>query len=134
MWYLFAYVLLTTLSVLLFDWFPEESSFLSKIADVAVVVVTIVGFLACYQANSRRDDEDFVVRFICMGWPVMWRVLAFAFALAVVPAIVVSIAAPAYLDPSLDWFGVLIEVAYFVRLRYWLIEISTIEISVEMNA
>ncbi len=124
MWYLFAYVVLTTLSILLLDWFPSESSFWSKISDVAVAAVTVVGFLACYQANSRGDDDDFVIRFICMGWPVMRRVLAIAFALGVLFAFVVSIAVPGYVDPLLDWSGVLIEVSYFALLRSWLIEIS----------
>ena len=38
--------------------------------------ISILGIIYCYKINSRGDDRDFILRVMCIGLPVMVRVLA----------------------------------------------------------
>ncbi|MGO9566213.1 MAG: hypothetical protein ACLP5H_01600 [Desulfomonilaceae bacterium] len=83
MWYLFVWVLAVSILTEFSGWPPRELPAVTIIMSIGVVAVNIIGFFLCYRANSRRDDRDFVVRFICMSWPVTWRVTA-----AVIPVFI----------------------------------------------
>ena len=126
MWYFFAYAVSTSVYVLVSEWIPSEYN-LSKIGDIASLGVTIIGVLACYQVNSRGDDKQFVVRFICISWPVLWRLLAVAVPLGLLASVPVVFVAPQYADPFADGLAVLLEAAYFVLIGRWLMKISSTE-------
>jgi hypothetical protein len=137
MWYLFVWVVGTALVIELAGWVPaNESSAVTIMASIANVAVSIIGLLICYQANSRGDDREFVVRFICLSWPVTWRLVA-AFVpvlifLAVITAIFLSggVEGPfgPIFDRLFDGVGVLFNVAYIAIMRRWLIKISSAEV------
>ncbi len=133
MWYLFAFVVFATVGMYVVSWVPIDVTASMILAGVADVVVTIYGLLECYQVNNRGDGKDFVVRFICMSWPVGWRVLACFLVLSLVFSFILGIVASTYADPLLNVLGVGVTVAYFGLIRKWLIEISSAEISGETN-
>jgi hypothetical protein len=124
MWYLFAYVVPVSLELMLVKWIPSEYA-LSKMADFAVLGVTIIGLLACYRANSRGDGKDFVVRFICMSWPVLWRIVAVFLPLGLAFGFVIGVTIPEYGDPLSDALAVISAVVYYALIRRWLIKISS---------
>jgi hypothetical protein len=106
---------------------------LTIVVGIVVVLVTIIGFFLCYQANRRGDDREFVVRFICMSWPIAWRMVA-----AFIPMLILLVAVTAILlsgrgQGSIEpIFEVLIAglvilwvAAYYAIIRRWLIKIST---------
>ena len=133
MWYFFASTVLTALVIEFSGWPPKEYNAVTMIAIIADVAVTIIGFLFCYQANSSGDDREFVVRFICMSWPVFWRLVAAAIPLALFSMIMVwavfekLLGFPAAISDELGirLDGVLLTVAYFAIIRRWLIKISS---------
>ena len=61
---------------------PHETRLLTLVEFVLAIVVTIGGILLCYQANRRGDDEEFLDRFICLGWPLAIRMLVLSIPLA----------------------------------------------------
>jgi hypothetical protein len=113
-----------------------EFSLSKLVAGVAEVAVTIIGLLACYQANSRGDGKDLVARFICMSWPVGLKILVCWFVLGLVCSLILCFAMPmdmivpisTYTAPLADLISVGASVAYFVLIRKWLIQISSTEI------
>ncbi len=54
---------------------PEEPSTLLAVDALITAVITVGGVLACYRANRRGDNEEFIDRFICLSWPVGIRVV-----------------------------------------------------------
>jgi len=124
--YLFAYVIWTSISILVLKWIPSEYA-LSKIADIAELGVTIIGLLICYKANSRGDGREFVVRFICMSWPVSVRLFAAFVPLGFAIGVVLAVVTPEYVDPIADGLSILVTVVYFALIRRWLIRISATE-------
>jgi hypothetical protein len=124
MWYLLAYVVLTSLSALVAKWVPSEYG-LSGIASIVDLGVTIIGLLVCYSANSRGDARDFILRFICLSLPLTLRILAAGIPLGCVVGFAMAIIVPNYGDPLGDGFAVLIAICYFALMRRWLMRIST---------
>jgi hypothetical protein len=133
MWYLFAYVVPVSLELMLVKWIPSEYA-LSTMANFAELAVTIIGLLACYQANSRGDGRDFVVRFICMSWPVLWRIVAVFLPLGLAFGLVIEAITPEYGDPVSDGFAVLSAVVYYALIRRWLIKISSGQVEAAQTA
>jgi len=132
MWYLFVYVVLTTVLTLLLTWIPSDY-YDSKMADMLNLGVTVIGVLACYQANSRGDATRFVVRFICLSWPVSLRLAAFFVPLGIVIGLIIGMAAPEYVDPFADGVSVLSTAVYFALIRKWMLKISRSEISADIH-
>jgi TRAP-type mannitol/chloroaromatic compound transport system permease large subunit len=133
MWYFFAATILTQVVIEFSGWPPKEYHAITIVAGFADVAVTAIGLFLCYQANSRCDNREFVLRFICMSWPVFWRLLAAAIPLFVF----MSIMERAVLEKALGLqasisdelgkglFAVLLTVAYYAIIRRWLIKISS---------
>ncbi|MFH1115416.1 MAG: hypothetical protein V1792_16030 [Pseudomonadota bacterium] len=114
-------------------WYPSQYTVSSSMAVIAVPLVTIIGFLACYRANSLGDGEDFIVRFIILNWHVGGYIVGIYFlAKMSVFHACYSLKLPlAYMLFFHDWSGVLLAVVYFALMRYWLIKISSTELSNE---
>ena len=46
------------------------------------VVVTIIGISLCYNHNRLGDNNDFIGRMFCLGWPAAFRTIAVGLALS----------------------------------------------------
>jgi hypothetical protein len=94
--------------------------------------ITLWGVLACYQANRRGDDSEFIDRFVCLSLPLTIRVLI-VFSLLAFALII-----PVYLMMCLmmgdrcesvatllsDLLILVAEVVFYRRLRWHLLRVS----------
>jgi len=128
MWYLLAFTVLASVCIQVALWLPgERVGFSTYVGGLAAIGMTILGLRDCYQVNSRGDGRDFVIRFVCVSLPVTCRLVAVFLPLVIV--FVLFIHEPPYTDP---WFSLGIiyaQLAYYGRIRVWLIKISRAEIS-----
>ncbi|MEQ1890439.1 MAG: hypothetical protein ABL951_14860 [Alphaproteobacteria bacterium] len=44
-------------------------------ADIAMLVMTVLGILVCYRTNKAGDDKEFIERYTSIGFPVTVRTL-----------------------------------------------------------
>jgi hypothetical protein len=54
--------------------FVEPITTLQTVQAVAVIALTIGGTIYCYLLNARGDNQEFIDRFVCIGWVVSVRV------------------------------------------------------------
>lgn len=54
----------------------EKYSYVDAVQSLLLLIVSAFGIYACYRANSRADDKDFVLRFFTIGLPVSLRFIA----------------------------------------------------------
>jgi hypothetical protein len=75
----FKYILLFTIAVTLTSdpAIHIDSSYncYDTIDSVMTLAIAILGVYCCYKINSSGDNKDFIVRVMCIGLPVMIRVL-----------------------------------------------------------
>lgn len=50
-------------------------NYYDTIGSILMLVISIFGVYYCYKINSSGDNKDFIVRVMCIGLPVMIRVL-----------------------------------------------------------
>lgn len=76
----FKYMLLfTVLMVLVSDpalHIGHSYNYYDTLISALILGISILGIFYCYKINSSGDDKDFIVRVMCIGIPVMIRVLA----------------------------------------------------------
>lgn len=49
---------------------------IDELLFTSVFLITIFGLFLCYRSNQAGDDKDFILRVICLGFPVTIRVAA----------------------------------------------------------
>ncbi|MCA1961362.1 MAG: hypothetical protein LDL33_11270 [Desulfomonile sp.] len=136
--YLLAWTLFNTLAVQNALWTVETITLFTGIKALLVIAVNVVGVLACYAANRRGDDTDFVERFICLGWPVIFKITVVIFivsALFVAFRVILDLPAIPYLETwgrgsSLLVFLLTIggEVIYYLWLMSLIARVSSVRI------
>lgn len=72
--YLLAWTLFQTIAVQNALWTVEAVTWFTAFKALLVIAINLGGVLACYAANRRGDDADFVERFICLGWPIIFKI------------------------------------------------------------
>lgn len=77
--YLLAWTLFNTIAVQNALWTVEAVTWFTIAKALLVIAINLVGVLACYAANRRGDDADFVERFICLGWPIIFKITVVMF-------------------------------------------------------
>ena len=58
------------------------------LSTVSLVAVTFWGIWHCYKANSSGDNTDFITRMMCIGFPVIVRVVAVALPLGLLIGVI----------------------------------------------
>jgi len=88
----FKYILASTvLMVLITDpvfYETTQYNLYSAINTISLLVASIWGVYYCYKINEAGDNKDFIVRVMCIGLPVIVRVLAFCIPIIVVGVII----------------------------------------------
>lgn len=51
---------------------------LDYIADIIIVLLTIIGTYLVYNSNRAGDDEDFIARFTCLSIPIAVHMILFS--------------------------------------------------------
>ena len=72
--YLLATLLLYFLAADISAWIAGEFSVLSGFRTVFSLGVVVTEILACFGANRRGDNREFLDRVICLAWPTTIRV------------------------------------------------------------
>jgi hypothetical protein len=100
----------------------------------AVLAISVAGIVICYRANCRGDGEHFLVRFVCISWPIRVKLTVLFFAAAGLLAIVVSLLGvdkrmifEPLGDPSGPAFAsiwVALHLVYYLWLRRQIVRIS----------
>lgn len=99
------------------------------------VTGVVFGTIWCFQANQRGDNENFIVRMTCLSVPVFVRLAVFAQIICIIVFSVAIIIAHFFFNISfteilafrthLDFFVFpALVVAYFVMLRFYLLDAS----------
>ncbi len=103
--------------------FAEPITFLQILQSAFMFVITIAGTLYCYVVNRRGDNQEFIDRFVCVGWVVLVRITA----LFVVVYFPYVIAGHAIGGEKFERFSESINVVdvtftlFICALSYWLI-------------
>jgi hypothetical protein len=91
MWYLFSQTVLFSIMMSATAGLGEVRSPLSIAAEcAALATINAVGVLLCFEANRRGDNREFLNRFVCLGWPLMIRLLVLFIPVAVAAMVVVA--------------------------------------------
>lgn len=98
----FKYAMLNSiLIIILID--PHFTTATAAVPDfresIIFFLLNVWGIYHCHQANQSGDSNDFILRLICLGFPVSIRVLVFF-----IPIILVSTFALIYVDVALIIF------------------------------
>lgn len=76
----FKYMLLSTVGMALVSdpalHIGLSYSYYDTLQTGLILGISILGIFYCYKINSSGDDKDFIVRVMCIGIPVVIRVLA----------------------------------------------------------
>jgi len=136
--YLLAWTLFNTLAIQNALWTDESVTLFTTTKALLVIAINFVGVLACYSANRRGDNTDFVERFICLGWPVVFTitvVISVAVAVLVAIRVIFDLCAIPYLESwgqgtSLLAFVLTIggEVIYYLWLMSLIARVSSARI------
>jgi hypothetical protein len=122
----FKYMLLFTIAMALASdpalYIGSSYNYYDTIGSIMMLVISMFGVYYCYRINSSGDDKDFIVRVMCIGLPVMIRVLVL-----MIPVVIVgSILEAEFLYPdSLDeetFESTPLQVAFmsiFIAVYYW---------------
>ncbi|MDB5478442.1 MAG: hypothetical protein JWM96_937 [Alphaproteobacteria bacterium] len=76
----FIYFMLATIWMLISSsasfnaWDYEPPTRLDRFADLVVFVVSVLGFILCYDINREGDDRDYIERVTCLGFPIFVQV------------------------------------------------------------
>lgn len=100
--------------------------------DLAIMlVITGAGIMYCYNRNQASDNQDFIVRFICLGLPVTVRITVFGLVVGFLVGAVAGIilgpesfqkpgAGPGAMVFINLGVGYLIHAIYFIYLARWM--------------
>ena len=61
----------------------EQPSLPMWVESALAIVITVVGIWVCYRANRKGDDREFIDRYICMGFPLLIRLVVLVFGIAI---------------------------------------------------
>ena len=129
--YLLAYAILSTIVVQLVGWSGEHVSPILILQAVGVLVITVVGILACYQANRKGDGNEFIDRFICLSLPLTLQIGALTFVVYGAYWIAGSLLVGEHFSPTERFFlfeftvTFLFTITYFAWMRKYILKIST---------
>jgi len=73
--YLLANVIVYAVIIELSTLFAEPIIALDIFQSIFIVAITVAGTIYCYVVNSHGDNQEFIDRFICIGWVVTVRVI-----------------------------------------------------------
>lgn len=119
--YLLATITLYALSLEILPIISSPRSSLGIIQSITSVTLAFVGTLLCYKVNSRGDNQEFIDRYICLGWPLTVKIFLLCLAIYVV-YIVIGVAIKGEdFEKSLDSPSVfdLIFTALIAIIFYW---------------
>lgn len=65
---------------------------------LAAIIITVGGIVYCYKNNSRGDSKDFILRMVCLGWPITVKLITIILASTLVLGVVLAELSPDFGD------------------------------------
>ncbi len=132
--YLFAVVISYTLAIETVSYLPSRGTTTELIGSTLVVAITAAGTFYCFRANQNGDGEEFVVRYICLGWVLLVRLFVLSTIAMLLIYGVLSVVAKEIMDELFSGHSIGLEIIVvgMVTLIYyvWLAsEISMVALS-----
>jgi uncharacterized membrane-anchored protein len=121
--YFLIFVMLFTVGTEISGYMPDEASLESILSSCFVIFSTLLGVLACYTANRKGDDKDFLERYIALSLPIGIKMTVLFICLMVVYMLVLYVLAPQEFSYYLEemsivyvLLGVGVTVFFYMRL------------------
>ena len=92
--------------------------------------ITLLGLIACFQANRRGDNQDFIARFFAISVPISVRLFMVTISIFLIEQIVIrTLAGFPFLDMGSltifnSVFGHFLDICYYMWVRSKLLYIS----------
>lgn len=102
------------------------------LSSVLMLGISIFGVYYCYKLNSSGDDKDFIVRIMCIGLPVMIRVLAVMFPIFIIAGALEGIFLyPETVDEEIFESTPMqvVSISVFIAAYYWYLSIKIKDVS-----
>lgn len=82
--YMLFYFIAMALAIEPYFYIGYSYNYYDTLGSIVNLVISISGVYYCYTINSKGDNKDFIVRMMCIGTPVLIRVLV-AMILVLIP-------------------------------------------------
>lgn len=132
----FKYMLLFTIAITLVSdpilYIGYSYNYYDTLSSALILGISIFGLYNCYKKNTSGDDRDFIVRVMCIGLPVMIRVLSVMIPLLIIVGIIESIFIyPGIIDEeSLGNTPMqVVSISVFIAVYYWYLSIKISAVS-----
>ena len=84
------------------------------VASLIMTVITVFGVYRCYTNNKKSDDNDFILRFFTIGFPVAIRYAAFLIPIAILLGMVEIMLNGSYESPQVSSESSIYQVIFFL--------------------
>lgn len=98
--------------------FPKSPNQWDVYIDIVMTLATIAGTILCYHTNKSGDDNEFIERYFCIGFPVGIQSFLFLIVIEVIFFPIASFMAQVEI-PETSSFYDLIAMTVFVVYFYW---------------
>lgn len=102
-------------------------NYYDTIGSVLMLGISVFGTYSCYKINRNGDNRDFIVRVMCLGLPVLIRVIVIFIPIFVVSGILEAVLIESALEETETYKSTPIQVAVlsvFVAIYYWYLSIK----------
>jgi hypothetical protein len=122
------YFLVTIIVQMLMTSMPAQPSlqYGDFIRTVIFSIITAIGIVVCYKANSRGDDKEFVERFICLSLPIGVRISLLLFIGLILDIIIATVLqfGPQALEVSIFIVSIIVLIITLTWMRSYIIDVS----------
>ena len=133
----FKYMLLFTIAMTLgSDPFLYDGAFYNKydfINTVFITCISIIGLFYCYKININGDNKEFIVRVMCIGLPVLIRLVIFFIPVFVILAFIEEMFIDSPIEVESDAYQTtlmeVIAVNIFIAANYYYLSIKLYAVS-----
>jgi hypothetical protein len=122
------YFLVTIIVQMLMTSMPAQPSlqYGDFIRTVIFIIITAIGIVVCYKANSRGDDKEFVERIICLSLPIGVRISLLLFIGLILDIIIATVLqfGPQALEVSIFIVSIIVLIITLTWMRSYIIDVS----------
>jgi hypothetical protein len=122
------YFLVTIIVQMLMTSMPAQPSlqYGDFIRTVIFIIITAIGIVVCYKANSRGDDKEFVERIICLSLPIGVRISLLLFIGLILDIIIATVLqfGPQAVEVSIFIVSIIVLIITLTWMRSYIIDVS----------
>ncbi|MFW5431927.1 MAG: hypothetical protein ACKE5Q_03995 [Methylophilaceae bacterium] len=128
--YYLAFIVACTLATQLSGYVDTVSNVYDMLSNCLELVLGVAGIVYCYKINSTGDDKDFIARMVCIGFPVMIRLISVLFPIMVIISVLGEVLSPTRSDSITESTLVdVMAISAFIALSYWYTSLKIRDVS-----